>query len=213
MRLYTLWTHILDTPWTPAIFPLIFRHISNQYLIISTFSCLSSTSRHMSNIACWSHSHCNLLPIASQHASPLFHPSYLQPIISLEIEVFSLMSHGHILLLWCITKVMTNTSFPWYYDPFRYFYHLVSHIFTFLYILPYLTHTRRIEERFVPPIIWDYCDFTATAFPLWLCLTPHTAASSYRPLTHYRVFYRIFCWISIAFLLHHIVHLTSSHRT
>ena len=25
----------------------------------------------------------------------LFHPSYLQPIISLEIEVFSLISHGH----------------------------------------------------------------------------------------------------------------------
>jgi len=38
----------------------------------------------------------------------------------------------------------------------------------FIYILPYLTHTRRIEERFVPPIVWDHCDFTATAFPLWL---------------------------------------------
>src|ERR1700729_1681247 len=38
MRPHTLWTHILDTPWTPAIFPSIFRHISNQYSIISTFS-------------------------------------------------------------------------------------------------------------------------------------------------------------------------------
>src|ERR1700690_4205203 len=68
----------------------------------------------------------------------------------------------------------------------------------FIYILPYLTHTRRIEERFVPPIVWDYCRFTATAFPLRLRLTPRTAASSYRPSTHYRVFYRIFYRISIA---------------
>src|ERR1700690_890593 len=68
----------------------------------------------------------------------------------------------------------------------------------FIYILPYLTHTRRIEERFVPPIVWDYCNITATAFPLRLHLTPHTAASSYQPLTHYCVFYQI----SIAFLLH-----------
>src|ERR1700722_17679777 len=82
----------------------------------------------------------------------------------------------------------------------------------FIYILPYLTHTRRIEERFVPPIVWDYCDFTATAFPLRLRLTPHTAASSYRPSTHYRIFYRIFYRISIAFLLHCIAHFVSSYR-
>src|ERR1700723_3613160 len=78
----------------------------------------------------------------------------------------------------------------------------------FIYILPYLTHTGRIEEGFVPPIIWDYCDFTATAFPLRLCLTPRTAASSYRPSTTYRVFYRI----SIAlrrFISHRIAHLAS----
>src|ERR1700685_3689275 len=68
----------------------------------------------------------------------------------------------------------------------------------FIYILPYLTHTRRIEERFIPPIVWDYCDFTATALPLRLRLTPRTAAFSYRPSPHYRVFYRIFYRISIA---------------
>ena len=68
----------------------------------------------------------------------------------------------------------------------------------FIYILPYLTHTRRIEERFGPPIVWDYCDFTVTVFPLQLHLTPRTVASSYRPLTHYRIFY----WISIEFLSH-----------
>src|ERR1700691_5798394 len=79
----------------------------------------------------------------------------------------------------------------------------------FIYILSYLTHTKRIEERFVPPIVWDYWDFTATAFPLRLRLTPRTAASSYRPSTHYR----IFCQISIAFLSHCIVHLTLSHCT
>ena len=38
MRPHTLWTCILDTPWTPAIFPSIFRRISNQYSMISTFS-------------------------------------------------------------------------------------------------------------------------------------------------------------------------------
>src|SRR6202044_2365394 len=72
----------------------------------------------------------------------------------------------------------------------------------FIYILPYLTHTRRIEERFVPPIVWDYCDFTSTAFPLRLRLTPRTAASSYQPSTHYRVFYQISYRISIASLLY-----------
>ena len=75
----------------------------------------------------------------------------------------------------------------------------------FIYILPYLTHTRRIEERFVPPIVWDHCNFTATAFPLWLHLTPCTAASSYWPSTHYRVFYRIFYRISIT--SHHAPHI------
>src|ERR1700691_2993508 len=59
----------------------------------------------------------------------------------------------------------------------------------FLYI-SYLTlpTQEEIEERFVPPIVWDYCDFTATVFSLRLRLTPHTAASSYQPSTHYRVF-------------------------
>src|ERR1700691_4549801 len=38
MRPHTLWTRILDTPWTPAIFPSIFRCISDRYSIISTFS-------------------------------------------------------------------------------------------------------------------------------------------------------------------------------
>src|SRR6202050_361138 len=38
MRPHTLWTRILDTPWTPAIFPSIFRHISNQYLIDIRYS-------------------------------------------------------------------------------------------------------------------------------------------------------------------------------
>jgi hypothetical protein len=37
MRPHTLWTCILDTPWTPAIFLSIFRHISNRYSIISIF--------------------------------------------------------------------------------------------------------------------------------------------------------------------------------
>src|ERR1700685_3475325 len=40
MRPHTLRTRILDTPWTPAIFPSIFRRISDRYSIISTFSCL-----------------------------------------------------------------------------------------------------------------------------------------------------------------------------
>ena len=69
-----------------------------------------------------------------------------------------------------------------------YIHNSFAYFHLFIYILPYLTHTRRIEERFVPPIVWDYCDFTATAFPLRLRLTPRTAASSYQPSTHYRVF-------------------------
>src|SRR6202167_1059158 len=79
----------------------------------------------------------------------------------------------------------------------------------FIYILPYLTHTRRKEERFVPLIVWDYCDFTATAFPLRLRLIPRTAASSYQPSTHYRVFYRMSYRISIA--SHCAPHIITSH--
>src|ERR1700685_3973327 len=38
MRTHTLWTCILDTPWTPAIFPSIFQRISDRYSIILIFS-------------------------------------------------------------------------------------------------------------------------------------------------------------------------------
>src|ERR1700735_1246805 len=41
MRPHTLWPRILDTPWTPVIFPSIFRRISDRYSIISIFSGLS----------------------------------------------------------------------------------------------------------------------------------------------------------------------------
>ena len=75
----------------------------------------------------------------------------------------------------------------------------------FIYILPYLTHTRRIEERFGPPIVWDYCDFTVTVFPLQLHLTPRTVASSYWPSTHYH--------FSIEFLSHRYRISIASHRT
>src|ERR1700735_2566810 len=94
MRPHTLWTRILDTPWTPAIFPSIFRCISNRYSMISTFSGLFRLLdvRAISHIdrtatATYYQSHRSMLH--------LFHPSYLRPIISLEIEVFSLISHGY----------------------------------------------------------------------------------------------------------------------
>src|ERR1700733_10467946 len=94
MRPHTLWTRILDTPWTPAIFPSIFRRISDRYSMISTFSGLFQlldvrAISHVDRTATATHyqSHRSMLH--------LFHPSYLQPIISLEIEVFSLISHGH----------------------------------------------------------------------------------------------------------------------
>jgi len=73
----------------------------------------------------------------------------------------------------------------------------------YIYILPYLTHTR-IKERFVAPIIWDYCDFTATMFPLWLHLTPCTVASSY--------WHSTIITLSIEFPSHCIMsHLITSH--
>ena len=91
---YTLDTypgHSLDTCDISIDFPTHFRSIFDDLDILWFIS----TSRHTSDITCWSHSHCDILPITSQHASHLFHPSYLRPIISLEIEVFSLISHGH----------------------------------------------------------------------------------------------------------------------
>src|SRR6202046_4261261 len=81
----------------------------------------------------------------------------------------------------------------------------------FIYILPYLTHTRRIEERFVPPIVWDYCDFIATAFPLRLrfhcdCvlhLVLRLLAIDLRPIIAFSIEF------SIEFLSHCIAHLAS----
>src|SRR6202034_3712626 len=134
MRPHTLWTRILDTPWTPAIFPLIFRRISNRYSMISTFSGLFRLLdvRAISHVdrtatATYYQSHRSMLH--------LFHPSYLQPIISLEIEVFLLISHGHSYYCDALLKQCVLHSS---HDLFCYFYHLVSHIFTFLYI-SYLT--------------------------------------------------------------------------
>src|ERR1700683_5463023 len=88
-----------------------------------------------------------------------------------------------------------------------------AYLHLFIYILPYLTHTRRREERFVPPIVWDYCDFTATAFTLRLCFhCDFVLHFILRLLAIYRIFYRIFYRISIAFLSHLIVHFVSSSR-
>src|ERR1700728_1293188 len=99
----TLWTHFLDTPCTPAIFyidfPTHIRSIFNQYSTISTFSSLFQflDVRAISHVdhtatAIYYQSHHSTLHIYS--ILPTF-----QPIISLEIEVFSLISHGHRLLL------------------------------------------------------------------------------------------------------------------
>jgi hypothetical protein len=65
----------------------------------------------------------------------------------------------------------------------------------FIYILLYLTHKKKNRREIRSPhclrLLWLHCDSTATAFPLRLHLTPHTTASSYRPSTHYHIFYRI----------------------
>src|ERR1700728_2932765 len=110
MRPPTLWTCILDTPWTPAIFYLDIRRIFDaysmhvqpifdQYSTISTFSSLFRflDIRAISHVdrtatATYYQSHRSALHIYS--ILPTF-----QPIISLEIEVFLLISHGHRLLL------------------------------------------------------------------------------------------------------------------
>src|ERR1700729_999590 len=74
---------------------------------------------------------------------------------------------------------------------------------------PHKKNRREIRSPHHLGLLRLYCDFTATAFPLRLRLTPHTAASSYRPSTHYRIFYRIFYCISIA--SHHTPHIIASH--
>ena len=84
----------------PTHFWLIFDYLDILWFIL--------TSWCTNDITCWLHSHCDLLPITSQHASPLFHPSYLWPIIPLEIEVFLLISHGHRPII-VMTKVMIIT--------------------------------------------------------------------------------------------------------
>jgi hypothetical protein len=71
---YTLDTypgHSLDTCDISIDFLMHFRSIFD-YLDILWFIL---TSWCTSNIACWSHSHCDILPIALQHASPI--PSFL----------------------------------------------------------------------------------------------------------------------------------------
>src|ERR1700729_4260396 len=83
----------------------------------------------------------------------------------------------------------------------------------FIYILPYLTHTKRTEERFVPPIIWDYCDFTATSLRLRfhcdcvLHLVLRLLAINLRPIIAFSIEF------SIEFLSRHYRISIASHRT
>jgi hypothetical protein len=81
MRPHTLWTRILDTSWTPAIFPSIFRRISNRYSIISIFPGLSRLLdvRAISHVDCtatatYYQSHCSMLHLYS--ILPTFGLSY-----------------------------------------------------------------------------------------------------------------------------------------
>ena len=167
MRLHTLWPRIPGTPWTPAIFLWIFWCISDQYSIISTFSGLFRlldirAILHVDRTATATYyqSHRSMLH--------LFHPSYLRPIISLEIEVFSLISHGHgcycdaLLKRWLLHS---SHDIPIHFAIFIIWFRIFSPFYIYL-TLPYPHKKNRREIR--PPIVWDYCDFTATAFPLRL---------------------------------------------
>src|ERR1700683_353953 len=95
---YTLDTypgHSLDTCDISIDFPTHFQSIFDRYSIFSGLSRLLDVQAilHVDRTATAIHyqSHRSMLH--------LFYPSYLRPIISLEIEVFSLISHGHRLLL------------------------------------------------------------------------------------------------------------------
>src|ERR1700683_3787794 len=100
----------------------------------------------------------------------------------------------------------SSHDIPMHFAIFIIWFRIFSPFYIYL-TLPY-PHKKNRRE-ILSPIVWDYCDFTATAFPLRLRLTPRTAASSYRPSTHYRVFYRIFYRISIA--SHRAPHIVTSH--
>src|ERR1700691_2524214 len=79
----------------------------------------------------------------------------------------------------------------------------------FIYILPYLTHTRRIEERFIPPLSGT------TATSLRLCfhcdcvlhLILQLLAINLRPITTFSIEFLSHCITSYCIALH-----TSHHR-
>ena len=183
--------HSLDTCDISIDFPTHFWLIFD-YLDILWFI---STSRCTSNITCWSHSHCDLLPITSQHASPLFHPSYLRPIISLEIEVFSLISHGH--SYYCDTLLKrwllhSSHDIPIHFAIFIIWFRIFSPFYIYL-TLPY-PHKKNRREICSPHhlgLLWLHCD-CVLHFVLQLL------AINLRPISH--------------FLLN-FYHFTSSHCT
>src|ERR1700691_5327180 len=79
MRLHTLRTRILDTRWTPAIFPSIFRCISDQYSIISTFSSLFQ----LLNVRAISHVDCTATATYYQSHRSMLHLYSILPTCSL----------------------------------------------------------------------------------------------------------------------------------
>ena len=109
MRPHTLWTRILDTPWTPAIFPSIFRRISNRYSIISTFSGLF----RLLDVRAISHVDRTATATYYQSHRSMLHLYSILPTFSLSyhwrLRYFRLYHMAIDLLLWCITKAMTTT--------------------------------------------------------------------------------------------------------
>ena len=205
--------HVFWTlPGHVQYFTSIFWHISIQYSIILTFS----GSFQLLDVWAISHVDCTATAIYYQSHRSMLHLYSILPTFGLSyhwrLRYFCLY---HMAIDYYCDALLKRWLLHSSHDILIHFaiFIILFRIFSPFYIyltLPY-PHRRNIEERFVLPIVWDYCDYIATVFPLQLHLTPCTATSSYWPLTHYRIFYQISI-TSHHVTSHCIAHLASSHH-
>ena len=172
MRPPTLWTCILDTPWTPAIFYLDIRRIFDAYstnirpfrhsLVYFDFS---TYERYRMLIAQ------PLRPITNRIAVHFtFIPSFLPSSLSYHwrLRYFCLYhmdmnySCDRLLKWWLLhSSHDIPTHFAIFIIVFAYF-----HLF-YIYLTLSYPHKKNRRE-ILPPSFRDHCDFTATATSLWL---------------------------------------------
>ena len=166
MRLHTLWTRILDTPWTPAIFPSIFRRISNRYSIILTFSGLFRLLdvRAISHVdrtatATYYQSHRSMLHLYS--ILPTFSLSYHWRLRYFCLYHMAIDYYCDTLLKWWLLH--SSHDIPIHFTIFIIWFRIFSPFYIYLTLpYPHKKNRREIHSPHRLGLLWLHCDCVST---------------------------------------------------